>query len=164
MIRKNLKKISKNQKLKEFIQKYKVPSEYLSTNRKMVSKAVFIGIFIAFIPMPLQMLLVIAMMPFFKFNVPIAISMCWLSNPFTMPPMYYIEYLTGTFFLGSKPLEVEMTLEWFRQNLDDIFIYLYTGSFFYSIVGSISAYFLVNYIWRGSVERDKKLNRNDRNT
>ena len=37
---KNLKKISKSEKLKSFIKKYKVPSEYLSTNRRTVSKAV----------------------------------------------------------------------------------------------------------------------------
>ncbi|MDA3909495.1 MAG: DUF2062 domain-containing protein [Sulfurimonas sp.] len=162
MVRKNLKKISKSEKLKEFIKKYKVPPEYLSTNRKMVSKAVFIGIFIAFIPMPMQMLLVLAMMPFFKFNVPIALAMCWLSNPFTMPPMYYMEYLTGSFFLGSEPLEVNMTLEWFSKNIDNIFIDLYTGTLFYSVVGSLSGYWLVNHFWRGSVERDKKLHRHDR--
>ncbi len=164
MVRKNLKKISKSEKLKEFIKKYKVPPEYLSTNRKMVSKAVFIGLFIAFIPMPMQMLLVLAMMPFFKFNVPIALAMCWLSNPFTMPPMYYMEYLTGSFFLGSEALEVKMTLDWFSNNLDDIFIDLYTGAFFYSVVGSFSGYWLVNHFWKGSVERDKKLHRNDRNS
>nr|WP_321266185.1 DUF2062 domain-containing protein [uncultured Sulfurimonas sp.] len=164
MIRKNLKKVSKSEKLKSFILKYKVPPEYLSTNRKMVSKAVFIGLFIAFIPMPMQMLLVLAMMPFFKFNVPIGLAMCWLSNPFTMPPMYYMEYLTGSFFLGSEPLEVEMTLDWFSKNLDNIFIDLYTGAFFYSVVGSFSGYWLVNHFWRGSVHRDKKLHRNDRDS
>ncbi|MFT7003150.1 MAG: hypothetical protein ACJAWW_000485 [Sulfurimonas sp.] len=162
MIRKNLKKVSKSEKLKEFIKKYKVPPEYLSTNRKMVSKAVFIGIFIAFIPMPMQMLLVLAMMPFFKFNVPIALSMCWLSNPFTMPPMYYMEYITGSFFLGSEPLNVKMTLEWFSKNIDNIFIDLYTGTLFYAVVGSSTAYWLVNHFWRSSVERDKQLHRKDR--
>jgi len=162
MVRKNLKKISKSEKLKEFIKKYKIPPEYLSTNRKMVSKAVLIGLFIAFIPMPMQMLLVVAMMPFFKFNVPIGLAMCWLSNPFTMPPMYYMEYLTGSFFLDSEALEVEMTLEWFSENIDDIFIDLYTGAFFYSVVGSLSGYWLVNHFWKGSVDRDKKLHRHDR--
>jgi hypothetical protein len=162
MVRKNLKKISKSEKLKSFIRKYKVPSEYLSTNRRMVSKAVLIGIFIAFIPMPMQMLLVLAMMPFFKFNVPIALAMCWLSNPFTMPPMYYMEYMTGSYFLGSEPLNVEMTLEWFGENLDDIFIDLYVGTLFYSVFGSLSAYWLVNYFWKSSVHKDKNLHRNDR--
>jgi len=53
MIRKTLKKTSKHKKFNDLIKKYKIPKEYLSTNRKMVSKAVLIGIFIAFIPMPI---------------------------------------------------------------------------------------------------------------
>ncbi len=162
MVRKNLKKVSKSEKLKAFIKKYKVPSEYLSTNRRMVSKAVLIGLFIAFIPMPMQMLLVLAMIPFFKFNVPIALAMCWLSNPFTMPPMYYIEYLTGSFVLGTEIAPVEMTLEWFSKNFDDIFIPLYTGTLIFSVTVSLSAYWLVNHFWKGSVHRDKKLHRHHR--
>jgi uncharacterized protein (DUF2062 family) len=162
MIRKTLKKTSKHERLKAFIKKYKIPQEYLSTNRRMVSKAVFFGLFIAFIPMPMQMLAVLSLMPFVKFNVPIGLAMCWLSNPFTMPPMYYMEYLTGSFFLGSEPLKVEMTLEWFTQNIDNIFVDLYVGTFFYSIVGSSLGYWLVNHFWRSSVHKDKKLHRHHR--
>ncbi len=162
MIRKTLKKTSKSEKLKSFIKKYKIPKEYLSTTRRMVSKAVFIGLFIAFIPMPMQMLLVLAMMPFFKFNVPIALAMCWLSNPFTMPPMYYMEYLTGSFFLGSEIAPVEMTIEWFSNNMDNIFIPLYAGTLIYSVVGSSLAYWAVNHFWHGSVHKDRKLHRDHR--
>ncbi len=162
MVRRNLKKISKSEKLKKFISKYKVPKEYLSTNRRMVSRAVFIGIFIAFIPMPMQMALVLAMIPFLKFNVPIALAMVWLSNPFTMPLMYYMEYTTGSYFLGSEILEVEMSIEWFTNNLDDIFVGLYVGTIFYSVVISSLGYWLVNYFWKSSVHRDKKLHRHHR--
>ncbi|MCW8838856.1 MAG: DUF2062 domain-containing protein [Thiovulaceae bacterium] len=162
MVRKNLKKISKSEKIKEFIKKYKVPHEYLSTNRKMVSRGVTLGIFIAFIPMPMQMAAVLAFMPFFKFNVPLGLAMCWLSNPFTMPPMYYMEYLTGSFFLGIKPEPVEMTLEWFTNNMDNIFIPLYTGTLFYSVVGSSLAFWIVNHFWKSSVHRDRKLHRDER--
>lgn len=162
MIRRTLKKTSKHHKLKDFIKKYKIPPEYLSTSRRMVSKAVFIGLFIAFIPMPMQMLAVLAMVPFFKFNVPIALAMCWLSNPFTMPPMYYIEYLTGAYILGTEVAPVEMTLEWFSENIDDIFIPLYFGTLLYSVFGSLGGYWLVNHFWKGSVHRDKKLHRHKR--
>ena len=157
MVRRNLKKISKSEKLKKFISKYKIPKEYLSTNRRMVSRAVLIGLFIAFIPMPMQMALVLAMMPFVKFNVPIGLAMCWLSNPFTMPPMYYMEYMTGSFLLGSEQLQVEMTLEWFSKNIDNIFIDLYTGTLFYALICSSFGYWLVNHFWKSSVHRDKKL-------
>ncbi|MCW8896088.1 DUF2062 domain-containing protein [Sulfurimonas sp.] len=163
MIRKTLKKTSKHHKLKDFIKKYKIPPEYLSTSRRMVSKAIFIGLLIAFIPMPMQMLAVIAVIPFSKFNVPIALAMCWLSNPFTMPAMYYMEYLTGSYILGMDTTPVVMTMDWFSENIGNIFIPLYTGAVFYSVVVSSLAYYLVNRFWISSVHRDKKLHRHHRN-
>jgi len=162
MLRRTLKKTSKHKRLKEFIKKYKIPHEYLSINRRMVARGVFFGLFIAFIPMPMQMLAVIALMPFVKFNVPIGITMCWLSNPFTMPPMYYMEYLTGSFFLGTEVQPVKMTIEWFSENIKNIFLPLYVGTAFYSIAGSSLGYYLVNHFWKSSVDRDKKLHRHHR--
>lgn len=156
MIRKTLKKTSRSTKLQAFLKKYKIPPEFLSTNRKMVSRGVTLGLFIAFIPMPFQMLFVLVFMPLFRYNVPLAIAMCWLSNPFTMPPMYYMEYLTGSFFLGISPEPVEMTLEWFSNNIGKIFIPLYVGTLFYSVVGSALGYFLINHFWHSSVHKDKK--------
>lgn len=162
MIRRTLKKTSRNEKLKAFITKYKIPPEFLSTSRKMLSRGVFIGVFIAFIPMPMQMAFVLVFMPFFRFNVPIALAMCWITNPFTMPPMYYTEYMTGSFLLGMEMQPVELTLEWFKNNLEEIFIPLYFGAFLFSIVGSISSYWLVNYLWKFSVHRDRKKHRHHR--
>jgi len=162
MVRKILKKTSKHNKLKILIKRYNISPEYLSTNRRMVSKAVFFGLFIAFIPMPMQMLAVLTLIPFVKFNVPIALAMCWLSNPFTMPAMYYLEYLTGAFLLGLETISVEMSINWFSTNIDSIFIPLYLGSLFYSIFGSSLGYLAVNYFWKASVKKDKKLHRNNR--
>ena len=162
MIRKTLKSTSKSEKLKAFIKKAKVPREFLAGNRKMISRGVVLGVFIAFIPMPMQMAAVLLFMPIFRFNVPIALAMCWLSNPITMPPMYYIEYQLGSFILGIQPQPVELTLEWFSSNMDDIFIPLYFGTLIFSIVGSISAYWIVNHFWKTSVHRDKKKHRKNR--
>ncbi|MDF1878452.1 DUF2062 domain-containing protein [Sulfurimonas sp. SAG-AH-194-C20] len=162
MLRKALKKTTQSDKLKAFIKKSKIPPEFLQANRKMISRGVFLGIFIAFIPMPMQMALVLAFMPVFRFNVPIALAMCWLSNPFTMPPMYYMEYLTGSFFIGSEISDVAMSIEWFKENLDDIFIPLYLGTFFFSVIGSLSAFWAVNHFWKKSVNKDKKKHRHHR--
>ena len=162
MIRRTLKKTSKHKRFNEFIKKYKIPKEYLSANRKMISRAVFIGLFIAFIPMPMQMLLVLAFVPFLKFNVPVALAMCWLSNPLTMPAMYYIEYISGAYILGSEITPVEMTIDWFSKNIDAIFIPLYFGAFIYSVMSSLGGYWLVNHFWKHSVHRDKKLHHHKR--
>jgi len=156
MIRKAFKKKSSGSKLDKFIEKYNLPREYLSVNRKSVSRGVLIGLFWAFIPMPMQMLGVMITTPLFRFNVPIAISMVWLSNPFTMPPMYYLEYLTGNIILGREGIEdIELTMEWFSEHFDDILIPLYTGTAFYSIIVSTMVYFLINWLWIKSVHKEK---------
>lgn len=156
MIRKAFKKKSSGSKLDKFIEKYNLPREYLSVNRKSVSRGVLIGLFWGFIPMPMQMLGVMITTPLFRFNVPIAISMVWLSNPFTMPLMYYMEYLTGNIILGKEGLEdIELTMEWFSEHFDDILIPLYAGTAFYSIIVSTMIYFLINWLWIKSVNKEK---------
>ena len=134
MIRKVFKKKpAGGNKLDAFLEKYNLPKAYLAINRRMVTRGVAIGLFWGFIPMPMQMLAVMATTPFIRFNVPIAISMVWLSNPFTMPPMYYMEYLTGNFILGREGIEdIELTMSWFSEHFDDILVPLYVGTSFYS--------------------------------
>jgi uncharacterized protein (DUF2062 family) len=150
------KKPSSESKVNAFLEKYNLPRGYLSVNRRTISRGVWIGLFWGFIPMPMQMLAVMATTPFVRFNVPVAISMVWLSNPFTMPPMYYMEYLTGNLILGREGIDnIELTLDWFTQHMDDIFIPLYVGTAFYSIVVSSIIYFVINRLWINSVKREK---------
>lgn len=156
MIRRLFKKNNKQSKLDAFIKKYKIPREYLSVNRKSITRGLLVGIFWGFIPMPMQMLAVVFTIPFFRFNVPIALTMVWLSNPITMPFMYYMEYITGTFLLGMDALHVQMSLKWFEHHLDDIFIPLYTGTLFYAIIVSSTVYFTINWLWIKSVHHEKR--------
>jgi uncharacterized protein (DUF2062 family) len=156
MIRRVLKRKKNSGKLDEFIKKYNIPREYLSVNRKSISRGIFIGLLIGFIPMPMQMLAVLAFIPFFKFNVPIAISMVWLSNPITMPFMYYMEYQTGNFLLGKEELDnIELTLDWFSSNWDSIVLPLYVGTIPYSLFVSLIIYYIINLLWIRSVRQEK---------
>ncbi len=156
MIRKIFKKSNKKSKLDDFIKKHKIPREYLSVNRKSVTRGLMVGIFWGFVPMPMQMLAVVFTTPFFRFNVPIALATVWLSNPLTMPFMYYLEYLTGSFLIGAESLNVELTVKWFQEHLDDIFIPLYVGTLFYSVVVSLLVYNIVNWLWIKSVHQEKR--------
>ena len=164
MIRKVFKKKSSGKgKIDAFLEKYNLPKAYLSVNRRMVTRGVAIGLFWGFIPMPMQMLAVMATTPFLRFNVPIAISMVWLSNPFTMPPMYYVEYLTGNLILGEEGIDdIELTMDWFSANIGDIFIPLYVGTAFYSLIVTGAIYFLLNRLWIRSVHTEKKERKNGR--
>ena len=154
MIRKAFKSAKNNRKFDALIKKYKIPGEYLSINRKSVTRGILIGLFWGFIPMPMQMLAVLAVTPFVKFNVPIAFSMVWLSNPLTMPLMYYMEYKTGLLMLGRPGLEdIQLTLDWFQNHWDDIVVPLYVGTIPYAAGVSFLIYLLVNRLWIISVRR-----------
>ena len=158
MIRKVFKKKSSSSgKIDAFLEKYNLPKAYLSVNRRMITRGVAVGLFWGFIPMPMQMLAVMATTPFLRFNVPIAISMVWLSNPITMPPMYYMEYLTGNFLLGREGIDdIELTMSWFADNFDDILVPLYVGTAFYSIVVTAIIYVVLNRLWVNSVHSEKE--------
>jgi len=157
MIRKFVKKNTASDKMNSFISKYKIPRAYLSINRRSVSSAIFIGLFIAMIPMPMQMLAVLFFIPFIKFNVPLAITLVWITNPFTMPFIYYIEYITGNFLtMGEGIQDIQITVKWFSDNFDNILIPLYVGAFFYSTLLAFIGYFLVNYLWMYSVCKENR--------
>jgi len=164
MIRKVFKKKSSDgNKIDAFLEKYNLPKAYLAVNRRMITRGVAVGLFWGFIPMPMQMLAVMATTPFLRFNVPIAISMVWLSNPITMPPMYYIEYLTGNFILGREGIaDIELTMSWFTEHFDEILVPLYVGTSFYSIVVTGIIYVVLNRLWVNSVQTEKRERKHSR--
>ncbi len=163
MIKNNIKKLLNSQKSKEFISKYKIPKTYLSINRDMVTKAFLVGIFIALIPIPMQMLVVVIMMRFVKFNLPLAVTLCWVTNPFTMPFIFYVEYIVGSFVLNIDTLAVQISTQWFSNQFADIFLPLYLGAFVTATVVSSATYILINYLWIYFVIEKKKLHHKERN-
>ncbi len=149
------KKAVQRGKLDAFLEKYHLPRAYFNINRKMITRGIGVGLFWGFIPMPFQMLGVMATTPFFRFNAPIALLTVWLSNPFTYAPLWYLEYRTGTFLLGRETLKgVELSIKWFKCHWDDIVVPLYVGTAFYSVVVSVLVYFLLNWLWVRSAHHE----------
>src|SRR5688572_3143060 len=64
-------------------------------NRHSVSRAFAIGLFWGFIPIPFQMLPSAAFAIKFRANIIISVALVWITNPFTVGPIYY-----GTYTLG----------------------------------------------------------------
>jgi len=172
MIRKIFKKRKMNANIEAIIKKYKIPREYLSVNRQTVSKAILVGLFFAFIPMPMQMMAVILMIPFIKFNVPIGVGLVWITNPVTMPFIFYGELIVGdilTFSPITQDIDfmVELfTMNWFSMafisKLMEIVVPMYIGALFCAVVFSVSAYYLVRYLWWRSVHQEKYQMRKDK--
>jgi len=73
-----------------------------------------------------------------------------------MPFMYYMEYQTGNFILGKEGLEnIELTLDWFSNNWDNIMLPLYVGTAPYSLFVSTLIYYIINILWIKSVKKEK---------
>jgi len=64
-------------------------------SREMVI-ALFLGLIVAFMPLVgLQMLIVFFIALWFRANLPVIVAVQWVSNPFTMGPIYFADYQIG---------------------------------------------------------------------
>ena len=156
MIRHFFRKLAnKKDKFDHLLEKYKLPRAYFNFNRKMVTRGVLVGLFWGFIPMPMQMAGVMITTPLMRFNVPIGLATVWLSNPFTYPPLWYLEYATGNLLLDREGLDnIELTMAWFQKHWDDIVVPLYVGTAFYSTIVAYLIYLLLNWLWQRSATRE----------
>lgn len=119
-------------------------------NRRTVSGAFAVGVFCAFIPLPSQMIIAAAIAILVRVNLPISISLVWITNPLTMPPMFYAAYKVGAFLLGQDTLssEYKLTTEWFSEQLHLIWQPFLLGSLICGIVSAFIAYTVIRLLWR----------------
>lgn len=119
-------------------------------NRYSVSVAFFIGIFIAFIPMPAQMPLAAVVALVARCNLPISVALVWITNPFTTPVIFFFTYQLGRWLLGlpslSEPLE--LSWEWLVSEFQLIWKPLLLGSLLCSLVFGALGYAGVRVFWR----------------
>jgi uncharacterized protein (DUF2062 family) len=89
-------------------------------NRRSASGAVLVGLYCAFMPVPLQMLLAAAIALTMEINLPLCLAVVWVSNPLTVVPMFYIAYVLGCLLLG-QPLPdhaaVQQLLVYSREHI-----------------------------------------------
>ncbi len=124
-------------------------------NRRSVSGGFAVGLFWAMIPMPFQMVAAAATAILFRVNLPISVVLVWITNPLTMPPIFYFNYLVGTWLLpGCQPIgKVEMSMEWFTHSLAEIWQPLYLGSVVVGLVLAALSYVAIRGFWRWHVVR-----------
>lgn len=125
-------------------------------NRHSVSKAFFIGLFWMAIPIPSQMVVAAISAILFRANLPLSVALVWISNPLTMPPIFYFNYLVGTFLLGYKAeekLSFELSWHWIVNILGELWLPLYLGSVIVGLVLGFVSYLVISAIWRNQVAK-----------
>lgn len=124
-------------------------------NRHSIAAACFIGLFVAMIPVPLQMLIAATLAMAFQANLPLSISLVWVSNPITIGPLFYSAYQLGAYLLQYDTTHLSGQLSWQGAANDfmAIFLPLLTGSLLIGVVTGLMAFYSVKWFWRRMVIR-----------
>ena len=118
-------------------------------NRRSFSIAVAVGIFCAFIPVPFQMFIAAAAAIWFRVNILVAVPLVWISNPVTMPPIFYFCYLVGIKILGIEPgrFEIQLSFTWLLEELTAIWQPFLLGCFAVGGITALGSFILVRVLW-----------------
>lgn len=121
-------------------------------NRRYAARAVLIGVFCAFIPLPMQMFIAAVICIIMKANLPLSMACVWITNPLTMAPIFYTTYRLGAFMLDTPitDFEIELSVQWMQQELGRIWKPLILGSLVCGTAFSAIAYTIVDLLWRWS--------------
>jgi len=119
-------------------------------NRRSVSGAFFVGLICAWIPVPFQMVIAAGVAILASVNLPISIALVWITNPITMPPMFYFAYKIGLWVLGTPPHEFtfELSFAWLKLELGYIWEPFLLGCLIVGLASAASGYVMVRILWR----------------
>jgi uncharacterized protein (DUF2062 family) len=125
-------------------------------NRHSVARAMAVGLFAAFIPAPMQMLIAACLAIPIRANLPISVGLVWLTNPITMPPIFYCTYKMGSWLMGVPPMELpdELTWNWISGELAIVWKPFLIGSVLTGTVLAALAYATTMLYWRWWVARN----------
>ena len=119
-------------------------------HRRSSAGGAAIGMFCAFIPLPIQTLLSAAFAIIFRVNLPLAVVFSLFSNPITMPPIFFFAYQLGAMLLGvnDKNINFSFSWEWISTTLIPIWEPLVLGSLILGTISSLLTYFIIRLVWR----------------
>lgn len=123
-------------------------------NRRSVATAFAVGLFFAFVPVPFQMVLAAGGAIIFNGNLPISVAMVWLTNPLTMPPIFYVAYLLGAWLLdvpsGNFNFD-NLSLEWLFSGLASIWQPFLLGCLVMGVASAVIGYVGMHLAWKAMV-------------
>lgn len=139
-------------------------------NRHSVARAFFAAFFISISLMlfPCHTITTALLAVWLRANLPISLSLVWLVNPFTIPPLAYAAIKIGLIVMpGVHTHDVKQVLhfDWgsnatlmqkiadFWQVFERVWEPFMLGSFTLGLLVGISSYLMIQWFWRWSVIR-----------
>ncbi|MDR9829602.1 DUF2062 domain-containing protein [Vibrio sp. FNV 38] len=124
-------------------------------NRRSASGAFAVGLFMAFMPLPSQMIMAAGVAIFCSVNLPLAVALVWISNPVTMPLLFYFAYKVGALLMNTpaQPFHFELSWEYLLTQMSTIGPPFLVGCFVCATLAALMGYFGIRGLWRYSVVR-----------
>lgn len=117
-------------------------------NRRSVPRALAIGLFAAFaLPVGQFALAAFLAVPL-RANVPLSAVATLVTNPLTMPPIYYAAYRLGSFLLKHSNREADELAKSLGSRLLDVSGPTALGLLIFAIVSAATAYIVGAAWWR----------------
>jgi len=137
---------------------------YFSANRRSVCRAIWIGVFCAFIPIPGQTLVAVLAALGARVNIPVSAIGVWVTNPLTMAPLFYLAYRLGATLLNVplEPFPSDFSIEAIR-GLGSVWTTTLYGGLFLGLASATLAYISASAIWRLSTASRYRMRRAKRN-
>jgi len=118
-------------------------------NKRTISKAFAIGLFCAFMPIPLHTLLAAVLAVVFSSNILLSMALVWVNNPITMVPIYYYTYKLGSYIIGMElDPNFVFTIGYILENLTTTTIALWVGGFIVALIAAILGYITILLIYK----------------
>jgi uncharacterized protein (DUF2062 family) len=131
---------------------------YFAVNRRSVTNALWIGVFISMLPFPGHTPVAVILALLFGCNIAIAALAAWINSPVTMLPVFYFEYRLGTFLMGMprRPWPDAVSWDWLQSELAAIWKPLFLGAGLTATLTASLAYLVLNALWRWSASRRRR--------
>jgi len=136
-------------------------------NRYSASMAFFVGLFMAFMPIPGQMPLAALLALMLRCNLPISVCLVWITNPLTMPALFFMAYQVGALIINVPvtAIEFELSFNWLSHQLANIWQPFLLGCLICGLFFGCLGYFVISMLWRWRVSvhwRERKRRRAER--
>jgi uncharacterized protein len=124
-------------------------------NRYSASMAFFVGVFVAFLPLPGQMPLAAILAVLLRCNLPLSVALVWITNPVTMPAIFYVSYRVGALLIDVpvQVAEFELSTAWISARIGMLWKPLLLGSLLCGLLFGSLGYTAVSLLWRWHVAR-----------
>jgi uncharacterized protein (DUF2062 family) len=119
-------------------------------NRTSVCGAFGIGLFMAYMPVPLQTVPAALLAILFRVNMVFTVALVWISNPFTVAPMFYLAYVVGAKLTGADVhhFQFEPSFDWLFLELGTRWKPFLVGCLFMGCLLGLAGFFGMHLLWR----------------